>query len=334
MIEPYPLLFEPILKPKVWGGRRLARYGKRLVPGENIGESWEIADLGATSVSGGGGEAARSVIANGLLRGRTLHEAMDLWGAMLMGQAARTASGDFPLLVKFLDAQEHLSVQVHPSPAYAAAHPEANLKTECWYVMDAECYDEGREPAVLFKGLKPGVTRADLRRAIENESVPRLLEAVEATPGDCHNLPSGTIHALGRGVLVAEVQTPSDTTFRAYDWRVEYRREGRELHIEEALECADFGPALPATRLPAGRTRAPLAATPFFVIEENVGEAGVPAGRPSPTVVMAVEGEGELVCGGERLRLQPGTTVLVPAVSSFEVVAARPLRTLLITIPG
>lgn len=128
MTAPYPLVFEPALMSKVWGGDRLSAFGKRISAGATIGESWEVADLGSTSASGAGGGGVRSVIANGPLRGKTLHDAIDLWGGDLLGDAKPAAGGGFPLLVKFLDARENLSVQVHPSPAYAAANPGANLK--------------------------------------------------------------------------------------------------------------------------------------------------------------------------------------------------------------
>ena len=156
---------------------------------------------------------------------------------MLFRSSKLTPAGGFPLLVKYLDAREHLSVQVHPSPDYAKSHEGAHLKTESWLILDA---DEG---AMLYKGLKPGTSGADLQRAIESGTVPDLLIAEPAVVGQCHTLPSGTVHALGAGVLVAEVQTPSDTTFRVYDWAKEYGRDGRELHIDQALECADLGPA-------------------------------------------------------------------------------------------
>jgi len=254
MTGPYPLVLEPILMPKVWGGRRLERFGKHLPPGQMIGESWELADLGATSASGGGGGAARSKISNGPLAGKTVHDAMEAWKSDLLGDAAPARDGGFPLLVKFLDARENLSVQVHPSPAYAAAHADAHLKTESWYILDAE------PGSVIYKGIKPGVTRDEFARHITEGTVVSDLIAVPAVVGECHNLPSGTCHALGAGVLVAEVQTPSDTTFRVFDWG----RVGRELHVEQSLECIEFGPAPAATRLEHLSRFGELAKTEFF----------------------------------------------------------------------
>ncbi len=228
---------------------------------------------------------------------------MVMWGGDLLGAARPTSTGDFPLLVKFLDARENLSVQVHPSPEYARAHPGAHLKTECWHVLEAE------PGAVIYKGVKPGATRRDFERALRaGEGIVDLLEAVPAVRGGCHTLPSGTVHALGAGVLVAEVQTPSDTTFRVYDWG----RTGRALHVEDALECIAFGPAPPATS--GGNF---LSATEFFTIHnlEVRGAATISAGERC-TVLIVIEGS--VTIGVERRVAEPtgvgaGTTVVVPA---------------------
>ena len=230
----YPLKFEPIYKEKVWGGRSLERLGRPLPGGADtlIGESWELADLGQTSASGGGGGSERSVIANGHLAGATLHDVMTERGSDLMGGLEPNNFGEFPLLLKFLDARENLSVQVHPSPEYAATHPDAFLKSEAWYIVDAE------PGAVIYKGVKEGTSEAQFRDAIARNDVEPLLLKVPVQAGDCHYLPSGTCHALGAGVVVAEVQTPSDTTFRVYDWG----RTGRELHLDQAMRCIHFGP--------------------------------------------------------------------------------------------
>lgn len=313
MTAPYPLIFEPILLEKVWGGRRLERYGKALPAGVRIGESWELADLDRTSSGGAGGGPARSVIANGVLKGGTVREALRLWGGALLGAARATSEGGFPLLVKFLDARENLSVQVHPSAAYAAAHAECHLKSECWYILEAE------PGSLIYKGLKPGVTREELARRIAEGTVVEALTAVPAVAGECHDLPSGTCHALGAGVVVAEVQTPSDTTFRLYDWG----RAGRELHVGPALACVEEGPAPAATRLAPGQRVARLVKTEFFDVDAcdiAVGEsepAGLTGGGepgPSCAVLMLLSGEGELVGpGSERTAVRAGDTVLVPA---------------------
>lgn len=314
----YPLKFKPIYKEKVWGGRRLGKLG-RVLPGTEstqIGESWELADLSSTSVSGGGGSAERSTVASGPLAGQTLHQLMQRYGQTLLGRLQPTDAGDFPLLVKYLDASENLSVQVHPSPAYARTHPDAHLKSEAWYIVHAE------PGAVIYKGIQPGVTPEAFRKAIladDREALLSMMIAVPVKAGDCHYLPSGTCHALGGGILVAEVQTPSDTTYRVYDWG----RKGRELHIDQAIECITFGPAESGIYEKRSHiaglhtTVSRLVTCEYFRIEKiRMGqgyEQEVPYDQPA--VWMVLQGQGSLV---PRKDAQPvtfaaGDTLLVPA---------------------
>jgi len=324
---PYPLVLTPILKPKVWGGDALARFGKP-VAGEPIGESWELADLSSTSASGGGGGAAHTTISNGPLAGRSVREATDAWGEAMLGQAG-AIEGGFPLLVKYLDAREHLSIQVHPSRAYAARHAAAHLKTESWYILEA------REGAVIYAGLKEGVDGAALRSAIEGRTVPEIMRSFPAVPGECWTLESGTVHALGAGVVVAEVQTPSDTTFRVYDWASEYGRAGRELHIEQAIECASFAEP-PAPRradlgLSAhgdpmggppkmGSVTTRVSDTEFYTMDTlsaSCASVGLAGDGRSPMVVMIARTMGASIASesdafGE-VMVEAGQTVLIPA---------------------
>lgn len=306
----YPLILDPIFKEKVWGGRGLERIGKTLPPGFKIGESWELADLSATSASGGGGGSAFSIIANGELQGQTIAAAVKLWGLDLMGDVPLSPSGGFPLLIKYLDAQENLSVQVHPSIAYCKKHPEANLKTECWYILDAA------PGAVIYKGVRAGVTRGDFERELmhgDGAGVVNLLGAVPAVMGECHNLPSGTVHALGAGVLVAEVQTPSDTTFRVYDWG----RVGRELHIEQSMACISFEQAREATKAKAGEVISRLVTTGYFELDQvNIpaGEMfacgeGLMGSAHRPQALMLIAGRGKL----RNQELRAGQTSLIAA---------------------
>jgi len=312
-VEPYPLILRPIFFEKVWGGRALERLGKKLPPPPaKIGESWEVADMGSTSTSGAGGGAARSTIDNGALAGRTLADAAALWGERMMGE--HPAGGAFPLLVKFLDASENLSVQVHPSPEFARCNAGANLKTECWYILSAA------PGAKIYKGLRPGVTADSFAAHIRDGTVAADMVAVPAVPGECHNLPSGAVHALGAGVVVAEVQTPSDTTYRVFDWG----RAGRELHIPQALACIDFAnPAAPAaTRLPTGAASARLVTTEFFTLDEHAIESGdaLPIGDATgPAVVVLLSGSasiGDLLTAGPRTELQAGQTCVIPAFNA------------------
>jgi len=335
-MKPYPLKFTPIYKEKVWGGRAFASLGRDLPGGDDtlIGESWELADLGTTSASGGGGGAERSVIVNGPLAGQTLHAAMEQLGEALTGRLPLTGTGDFPLLVKFLDANDNLSVQVHPSPEYAAAHDDAFLKSEAWYVLDCQ------PQAAIYKGVKQGTTPEQFARAIEDDTVEQLMIKVPVKPGDCHYLPSGTCHALGQGVLVAEVQTPSDTTFRVYDWG----RTGRELHVEQALKCIEFGPAQTEAyesrseivNDTAAVTR--LVNCDHFRIERVTITAGHAGDLPlrEPTVWMVLDGAGAIDPGnGEApVAFSRGDTMLLPAdMPGGQLTVARDLTALEVTFP-
>lgn len=312
----YPLRFEPIYKEKVWGGRSFEKLGRTL-PGDRstgIGESWEIADLATTSVSGGGGNAEYSVVADGPLKGQSIRALMQQYGDALLGEGVRPAEdGGFPLLIKFLDAKENLSVQVHPSPEYAAAHEDAYLKSEAWYIIDHE------PGAVIYKGLKPGVTPEMLRAALEantDDEVVPLLNTVPAKKGDCHYLPSGTLHALGAGVLVAEVQTPSDTTYRVYDWG----RADRELHIEQAMACIDFStishdPAQESTEFMMLMTIS-KANCDYFKIEEQQSSSNVqiPVSQKSFEIYIVLDGQTSVFWPEkDRIELEPGQAVLMPA---------------------
>jgi mannose-6-phosphate isomerase len=305
----YPLVLAPILMSKVWGGERLRHFGKEIAQGATIGESWELADLDATSASGGGGAAAQSVIANGLLAGRTLRQAMQQWGSAGWGRLHPHAGGAFPMLVKFLDAKENLSVQVHPSAAYAKAHPGAHLKTECWFILDAQ------PGSMIYKGVKSGVTQQAFDAALrqgDGAGVVDLMQAIPAVAGACHTLPSGTVHALGAGVLVAEVQTPSDTTFRVYDWG----RTGRELHIDQSMECIAFEPADQARALPQ-RGMGVLSDTEYFRLEGEQVSAGAECcgscDGALPRVIMAVGTAAELRWNGGIVQVPLGATALIPA---------------------
>lgn len=305
--QPYPLLFRPILKEKVWGGRGLETLGKELPAGMLIGESWELADLPESI------ERGRSVIANGPLEGLTLRQAIGEHRERIMGPASLTDEGGFPLLIKYLDARENLSVQVHPDAAYVSRHPEASLKSEAWIVVAAE------PGAVIYKGVRPEVTAEAFATHIAEGTVADDLVAIPVRPGDCHYLPSGTCHALGEGLIVAEVQTPSDTTFRVFDWG----REGRTLHVRQALECIAFGEPPRGVEdggepVEVGGLRTtPLTRTEFFAIERIEAESDssltvVTSGLP--VVWMMVRGGGWVEpAGGAAVELPAGATVLMPA---------------------
>jgi mannose-6-phosphate isomerase len=221
----YPLTFEPIYKEKIWGGRKLAELFDRDLPEGQIGESWDV----AAHPNG------MSVVDQGELEGRTLQELIEMYGSEL-----GVSEEKFPLLLKFIDAADDLSVQVHPDDDYAAAHEGDELgKTEMWYIVHSE--PGGR----IIWGTKEGVTRDDFARALQTggQAVLDCLNQVEVKAGDIFPISAGLIHALGKGVVVAEIQQNSDTTYRVYDWdRVDETGKGRELHIDKALDVTDFSP--------------------------------------------------------------------------------------------
>ncbi len=220
----YPLTFKPILKERVWGGRNLERlYHKPLPPDVPIGESWEISDRP--------GDA--SVVANGPLAGRDLRWLMENHATELLG-GQHKKTDRFPLLIKILDAQEKLSLQVHP-PADKAAQLGGEPKTEFWYVADAT------PEAELFVGLKQGVTRAEFERKIKDGTVADCFHRIAVQKGDAMFLPSGRVHALGGGNVIFEIQQNSDTTYRVFDWnRVGLDGKPRELHVAQSLASINF----------------------------------------------------------------------------------------------
>ncbi|MEK6246956.1 MAG: class I mannose-6-phosphate isomerase [Planctomycetales bacterium] len=228
----YPLRFQPLLKRYLWGGRRLqSDLNKTIGEGEDYAESWEIVDHGAD----------QSVVNNGPLAGTTLSTLVQQHGTELLGRHHPQAN--FPLLFKFLDANKDLSVQVHPDDNRAARlQPPDRGKTEAWIVLAVE------DESVIYAGLQRGCDRQTLEQEIERGSSPLCLHQFQPKPGDCFYLPAGTVHALGKGLLVAEIQQASNTTYRLYDWdRLGSDGQPRQLHIDQALDAIDFsqGPIEP-----------------------------------------------------------------------------------------
>ena len=312
----YPLKFAPLFVEKMWGGRKIENVlGKALPPGKRIGESWELYDF-PPGVVGGSGDWVSSAIANGPLAGRTLHWAVHHFGKALLGSVQPVGPHEqFPLLIKFLDAREDLSVQVHPDQQYADAHPDAHLKTEAWYIVE---HDPG---ARLFKGLRAGSTCERFRAAVEAGDVERYLTSIPVSAGQCHYLPSGTVHALGAGILAAEVQTPSDTTFRVFDFNRTDPATGkpRSLHIEQAMECIDFSAEAPRLEPAPGRdsTRQPLVSSPYFRIEKRLAARGETCrfSQGQPAVLILLKGQALIASAGaaDATHLAAGETLLLPA---------------------
>ncbi|HIE03699.1 MAG TPA: class I mannose-6-phosphate isomerase [Candidatus Latescibacteria bacterium] len=296
-----PLKLRPILKEKIWGGRNLEKVlGRKLPPEVKVGESWEVSEH-MDDVS---------VVCEGPLSGRDLRELIRSYGGSLLGSLGRELFPDrFPLLVKFVDAGERLSVQVHPDDGYALGNEGDLGKTEAWYVVWAE------PGAELVLGFSRDTSPDEVRRSLDEGTVEELLKWVPVSEGDVIFLSPGTLHALGEGILVYEVQESSDVTYRLYDWG-----RGREVHIDKALDVLNYGPVdLPKARgltlEEAGGYRTFLVACRYFALErlEVFSEmAGECDGR-SFHALSLIEGEGLLVCGEGSLEVHKGETLLLPA---------------------
>lgn len=293
----YPLISVPVFKQRIWGGQTLrAVFGKDLPAGERIGESWEVADL----------PQGQSTIANGEFQGRTLAWVVGRYPEEVAGR--RGFPTPFPLLIKLLDAQDILSVQVHPDPATCRRMSRGAPKTECWYIIEAE------PGAYIYKGLKQGVTKEAFARAIAAGTTAELLEKVPVEAGQCHFLPAGTAHSIGAGLLIAEIQTPSDTTYRVFDWnRADEAGRPRELHIEEALESIHFdtsGDELGVTTV--GR----LVDCEDFKVDKGHRLAGcellLSAGQMKTLVILS--GGGVILSGEtEPVEFKAGDCLIIPA---------------------
>ena len=301
----YPLVFTPIFKDRIWGGRELERlYAKTLPPVTPIGESWEISDRP--------GDA--SVITNGPLAGKDLRWLMENQAAEILGSARPAAAGRFPLLCKILDARERLSLQVHP-PAAKAAELRGEPKTEMWYIAAAA------PGACLYVGLKHGVTRAEFERRIADGSVADCFHRIPVSAGDTMFLPSGRVHALGDGLVIFELQQNSDTTYRVFDWtRVGLDGRPRELHVAQSLASIDFDdfePSLVATPFVAragGQVRV-LVADPLFDVEAWQLAAGASGAlKPNQLQIVAVtSGTVAITSGTAAVTLTAGQFALIPA---------------------
>jgi len=272
-------------------------FGRKAPKGKIIGESWELADL----------PEDKSKIVNGELAGRTLAEAISSYPEQITGEKKFTPP--FGLLIKFLDCGSVLSVQVHPDKDAVRRMGRGDFKTECWYIIKAE------PGAVIYKGLKDGVTKEIFEQAIKEGTVEQTLNKVEVKAGECHYLPAGTTHAIGAGLLIAEIQTPSDTTYRVFDWnRLDATGRPRQLHIDEALESIHFDASednLSVTTV--GR----LVDCEFFTIDKGHQMRGcevlLSPGRMKTLIIL--DGFGTIISrAGGIEEFNTSDTILIPAV--------------------
>ncbi len=306
--ELQPVVLSPSFHAKPWGGRSLSTLLDKALPGADpIGESWEVASLPDFPQHD-------SPVRDGPLAGTRLATLVETWKDRLYGDAA-LADGRFPLLLKYLDAREHLSVQVHPKPAPDGGDVPG-IKHEAWYVVAADA------DARLYIGLKPGVGPDDVAAAFNTKAFADLLLQWPAEVGQCYYLPSGTVHALGAGLVVAEVQTPSDITYRLYDWeRVGLDGKPRTLHLEQGAANTRYDitrdmiaqprAGVPTALGPGER----VAATPRFTIDRVDVEAGTRAIvlNGQMRLWMTLSGSGRLSGPTGDLTFGRGDTVLLPA---------------------
>jgi len=227
MSELYPLKFEPALKEKVWGGNALvASYNKRSAGSKLIGESWELSALSEN----------QSIISNGFLAGNNIEEIIEVYMGDITGDSVFKKFGiEFPLLIKFIEAREDLSVQVHPDDVLARKRHHAYGKTEMWYILESD------KSAIIYTGFRDGVTKEMYEQALKNGKLVDILNIETVEPGDTFFTPSGRVHAIGAGTLLVEIQQTSDITYRIFDWnRISTGKEIRELHTDLALDAIDF----------------------------------------------------------------------------------------------
>jgi mannose-6-phosphate isomerase len=306
----YPLTFTPRFLPKIWGGRKLESFlGKDLPGGALIGESWEVCDRPEFS----------SPVAEGPLKGLSLRQVLLEFGPHLVGQALyRQGLERFPLLVKYIDAADDLSVQVHPDDDYAALRtPSDPGKTEVWVLLQADAQ------AQVVAGIRPGTDRQSFSRALGEGRIESLLNRFQVKEGDAIFVPAGRVHALGKGCLVAEIQQNSDTTYRIFDYGRLENGKPRPLHLSQALETIRFDPEISAmpNLIEAKSSRSDdfsrnlLVTCPYFTVEQV---AVHPAFSPNRTedsfhLLMVKKGKGTLHWSGSKISLSPGKTILVPA---------------------
>ena len=299
-----PLVFEPWLRPMVWGGRVLgSQFNKKLPDDRTFGESWELSAH----------PQHVSRIAEGSLEGTSLTDLCASHSFELFGESAPD-DGRFPLLIKLLDCHQLLSIQVHPTDELAPRLANEPLgKTEAWIILAVQ--PEGK----VFAGLKPGVTRGDVEQHLENGTLAECLHSMKPKPGDCMFLPAGTVHAVGGGVVMAEVQQSSDATFRLFDWnRPGPDGKPRQLHIRESLESIDWkaGPVSPAVGRKIGEPGDPcrIAECRYFTIDRYTPRASFTPSRDGGlSIWMILDGTAELRTPRYRRTFGAGETVLVPA---------------------
>jgi len=312
-----PLRFAPIFTQNRWGGRRLPAFLQQPEPDHPhpIGEAWVLSDVDGSS----------SVVVDGPEQGRSLRELLAERPERILG-AAKPINGRFPLLLKFIDAKEELSVQVHPNDEQAArSKPGANGKTEAWVIMEAN-----PDTSRIYSGFRPGMTAAGFVAALESKSAPSALHTFTPSPGDCVYLPAGTVHAIGADILLFEVQQTSDITYRLYDWDRVDAKTGlpRELHVEQGLAVSNFAsgpcPAVKPRRL--SETCEELANGPYFTLRRHIALKRFTVGASGECraiVVLNANDGSQIQWNADVDAIRTGDVLLIPAeVGACEILPA------------
>ena len=306
----YPLKFNPILKDKIWGGQKLKNLLNKESNLPNIGESWEISDV----------EGDTSVVSNGTLKGQSLKNLLKTYKSDLIGtQNYRIFKDKFPLLIKFIDAKEDLSIQLHPNDELAAKRHNSFGKTEMWYVFQAD------EDSNLIVGFNQDMTPETYLEHLENKTLTKILNFDKVKTGDTYFIEVGRVHAIGAGVMVAEIQQTSDITYRVYDWdRVDDEGNERELHNDLAIDAIDFN--MPDNfRVTYEKTEnqsnemvsCPYFTTNYLKINTTLKKEN---NKDSFLIYMCVEGNAEITANGFSEVIKKGETILLPAaIDNYEI---------------
>ena len=294
------LKLKPACKDYLWGGKRLIHEYQMEPTGDVLAEAWVLASH----------KDGASVITNGLYRDKTLAEYLDIKGKQILGTNCERFE-DFPILVKLIDAADSLSIQVHPDDTYASEKEGQYGKTEMWYIVDA-----GKD-AFLYYGFKQEVPEEELRQRIETDTLLEVLNAVPVKKGDCFFIEPGTIHAIGKNILIAEIQQNSNVTYRVYDYgRVGVDGKKRELHVDKAIDVIR---RVPSTEAKQGFPY--LSDCRYFTVGKLqldgnfVSEAKGIVSKESFLSVLILDGEGELICGDEILSYKKGDSFFLEADS-------------------
>lgn len=300
----YPLLFQPSFHYRIWGGNKLKNLGKNITE-ENIGESWEISTV----------PGSVSIVSNGILKGKDLDDLIKEYKEQLVGKKIYRKYGNrFPLLIKFLDAAQPLSVQVHPNDEYAEVHHHSFGKTEMWYVLDSE------PDSKIILGFEKGINKSIFEESIENNTLHSILRKVHPEKESVIFIPSGTVHALDKGVSVIEIQQNSDVTYRIYDYdRIDKNGKKRDLHIKQAEDVMDFSFVdEPFSQYDKNSEETIIVTSPFFTVSKmEITENKILfSSGDSFRILICIEGECSILNQNIPVIITKGQTVMLPAALS------------------